>query len=247
MIALAITSLAAFFVAAMAGGVVDPRLYDAHATFYGDLGGGETMKGACGYGDLFKQGYGLNTAALSTALFNKGLTCGACYEIFCVNSPSCKRGTVKITATNLCPPSDKPSTAGGWCNPPLKHFDLSQKMFIQIAQYKAGIVPVKYKRVLCAKRGGVQFQLNGNPNWLLVVPFNVGGAGDVVDMKVKGSRTGWTQMTRNWGQNWQSSAVYGGQSLSFQVTTSERKTLTFTNVAPPNWSTGQSYQARSNF
>ncbi|KAM7258979.1 hypothetical protein ACFE04_014720 [Oxalis oulophora] len=176
MIALLVASLAALSVVAMAGEYnaqapsphdagrlimpmarrahVDKRWYDAHATFYGDLGG----ERACGYGDLFKQGYNLEIAALSTTLFNNGLTCG------------------------------------GWCNPPLRHFDLSEKMFLKIAEYKAGIVPVKYRRILCYKQGGVQFQLGGNQYGLLVLIYNVGGAGDVVDVKVKGSNTGWMQL-----------------------------------------------------
>ncbi|KAE8655779.1 Expansin-A25 [Hibiscus syriacus] len=173
---------------------IDSNWYDAHATFYGDMTGGETMQGACGYGDLFKQGYGLETTALSTALFNNGLTCGACFEIKCHNDPQwCypHAGSIKVTATNFCPPNYTKSE-GNWCNPPLKHFDLSMPMFTKLAIYKAGIIPVKYRRVLCYKKGGIQFQIKGNPWWTLVLLYNVGGAGDIKDVKIKGS------MTRSW-------------------------------------------------
>ena len=206
-------------------------------------------EGACGYGNLFDQGYGLSTAALSSAIFNNGLTCGACFELQCVNDPQwCiqNAGTIKITATNFCP-ANYSKTQDLWCNPPQRHFDLSMPMFTKIAQYKAGVIPVKYRRVPCIKQGGIRFELKGNLNWLLVLVYNVGGAGDVFNVKIKGTNTNWIQMTRNWGQNWQTDAQLVGLTLSFQVTISDGKMLQFDNVVPSNWQYGQNFQGRFNF
>ncbi|KAL1205892.1 Expansin-A23 [Cardamine amara subsp. amara] len=223
---------------------------DARATFYGDIKGGETMQGACGYGNLFVQGYGLETTALSSVLFNNGATCGACFEIQCVNAPqSCIKGarSIFVTATNFCPPNYT-KTVGVWCNPPQKHFDLSLPMFLKIAKYKAGVVPVKFRRVLCPKKyGGVKFQLSGNPYFLMVLVYDVGHVGVVAEVKVKGSKTGWIPMHRNWGQVWDTGMKLTGQSLSFKVATSDGRCLDFHDVAPFHWQFNQAFDGKINF
>jgi len=209
-----------------------------------------TTEGACGYGNLFEQGYGLETAALSTALFNNGLTCGACFKLRCFNNTEwCKPGTtITITATNFCPPSDKPNDNGGWCNPPLKHFDLSMPMFVKLVKdYHVGIIPVEFRRVPCFRLGGIRFEITGNPYWILVLVYNVGGAGQVTSVSVKGSKTGWTPMTRNWGQNWQTNLQLLGQSLSFRVTAIDRQTVESIDVVPASWQFGQSFEGKQFF
>jgi hypothetical protein len=79
-----------------------------------------------------------------------------------------------------------------------------------------------------------------------VLVSNVGGEGDVVDVKIKGSRlASWWQMKRNWGQQWQVGGDLVGQSLSFQVTTSDGRSVLSDNVAPANWGFGRTYVGRN--
>ena len=107
--------------------------------------------GACGYGDLDIFRYGRYTAGLSAALFGRGSACGGCYELRCVNHIQwCLRGspTVVVTATDFCRANMglADEVAGGWCNFPREHLEVSEAAFLRVAKAKADIVPVQFRR-----------------------------------------------------------------------------------------------------
>ncbi|TKW11803.1 hypothetical protein SEVIR_6G256300v4 [Setaria viridis] len=225
----------------------------AHATFYGGRDGSDTTAGACGYKDTRAEGYGVQTVAVSTVLFGDGAACGGCYEVRCVDSPhGCKAAAAAplvVTATNLCPPNyQQSSDNGGWCNPPREHFDLSMPAFLQIAEEKAGIVPISYRRVACVKQGGIRYTITGNRYFNMVMVTNVGGAGDLAAVSVKGSkRVKWTELKRNWGQVWQTGEDLTGESLTFRLMTSDHRKATSWHVLPTNWQFGVTYESTKNF
>ncbi|XP_062205494.1 expansin-A15-like [Phragmites australis] len=222
------------------------------ATFYGGSDASGTMGGACGYGNLYRTGYGTATAALSQVLFSNGASCGQCYQITCdyqAEQRSCRPGvTVTVTATNLCPPNYALSGSnGGWCNPPRAHFDMAQPAWVQIGVYEAGIIPVLYQRVPCVKQGGVRFTITGFNYYELVLITNVAASGSVASAWVQGTATNRLPMTRNWGANWQSLAGIAGQALTFGVTSSGGQTIVFQNVVPAGWTFGMSFISNLQF
>lgn len=97
------------------------------------------------------------------------------------------------------------------------------------------------------KKGGVRFSINGRDYFELVLISNVGGAGSIKSVQIKGSKTNWMAMSRNWGANWQSLAYLNRQSLSFRVTLTDGQTQVFNNVIPSNWQFGQAFSSRVQF
>jgi expansin (peptidoglycan-binding protein) len=106
---------------------------DGHATFYGGRdGSGTTDGGACGYKGELGKDYGALTAAVGPSLYSSGAGCGACYEL------KGTKGTVVVTATNQAPPPVSGQKG--------EHFDLTMPAFLKIAEEKAGIVPITYRK-----------------------------------------------------------------------------------------------------
>lgn len=219
----------------------------ARATYYAASDPRDAVGGACGYGDLVKAGYGMATVGLSESLFERGQICGACFQLRCVEDLRwCIPGTsIIVTVTNFCAPNyGFTAEGGGHCNPPNKHFVLPIEAFEKIAIWKAGNMPVQYRRIKCRKEGGIRYTVSGYGIYLSVLISNVAGAGDVSAVKIKGSRTGWLPMGRNWGQNWHINADLNHQALSFEVTSSDGVTITSYNVAPKDWNFGQTFEGK---
>ncbi|CAJ1960747.1 unnamed protein product [Sphenostylis stenocarpa] len=221
----------------------------AHATHYDAT---DTLGGACGYGDLPN---GMATAAISQALFDRGQICGACFELRCREEDTdfdrrwCIFGaSVAVTAANFCAPNygSDAESLGGHCNPPKQHFVIPIEVFEKIAIWKTGTgnMPVQYRRIKCKREGGMRFTITGSGIFISVLISNVGGMGDIVGVKVKGSKTGWLSMGRNWGQNWHVNALLQNQPLSFEVKGSDGIAVTSYNVAPKNWTFGQSFEGK---
>ena len=81
----------------------------------------------------------------------------------------------------------------------------------------------------------------------LVLVTNVAGSGSIKSMAVKGTNTGWIQMSRNWGANWHCLSALVGQALSFTLTSTGGQTIVFQDVVPAWWQFGQTFTTYQQF
>ncbi|CAB4269447.1 unnamed protein product [Prunus armeniaca] len=136
--------------------------------------------GACGYGNLFQQGYGLETNSSEHSTIQQWAYCGACFEVMCVDDPQwCipNSGTIKITAaTNFCPTKLDPAP-DHWCTPPMKHFDLSMGYVHKACTGQSCIFLSNIEESLALKKEGLSFCSKENPFLAAVLVYNVGRVG----------------------------------------------------------------------
>jgi hypothetical protein len=119
---------------------------------------------------------------------------------------------------------------------PVKCFEMDMYTGVHFLRLGLG-----FARVRCARRGGIRFTVGGNPWFLMVLIHNVGGAGDVKSVRIKGSSTGWYNMYRNWGALWTVRVKISG-ALTFAVTTSDGRTVVARNAVGKGWKFGQTWE-----
>ena len=147
------------------------------------------------------QGYGVNTAALSTALFNNGFSCCVCFEIKCVNDPRWRHlesPSIFVTTTNFCLPNfAEPSDNDAGAT--LHALTLASPCQCSSRSSNAVLVLSQSLFVECRveNKGGIRFTINRFCYFNLVLVTNVAGARDVVKVSMKGTKTGWSSMSHN--------------------------------------------------
>ncbi|EAZ27410.1 hypothetical protein OsJ_11356 [Oryza sativa Japonica Group] len=210
-------------VAACAAGGAVADWSPATATFYGGSDGSGTMGGACGYGNLYDQGYGVDNAALSQALFNDGASCGAVLP----DRLRHEQGAAVVQGRHGGDrDGDQPVPAQLGAPERRRRVVQTRRGRTSTCRSRRG------SRSACTRPGSCRCCTSG---------------GSVASAWIKGTNTGWIQMSRNWGANWQSLAGLAGQALSFAVTTTGGQYLQFQDVAPAWWQFGQTFSTYQQF
>ncbi|CAO2824032.1 unnamed protein product [Amaranthus hypochondriacus] len=221
------------------------------ATWYGSPTGAGSTGGACGYTDAVERPpYSSMVSAGGSSIYQKGVGCGVCYQVKCMENGACSGNPVTVTITDECPvcASDKP------------HFDLSGTSFGAMAKpclanqlRNAGVLNIQFQRVKCNYPGvtvAVKTDPGSNPYYIAIAIEYVNGEGlQGVNLKQSNGYGGWMHMERSWGGLWKMNAGYILQPpLSLQLIEAQTKhILTLNNIIPRNWIPSHIYRSLVNF
>ncbi|XP_058732776.1 putative expansin-B2 [Vicia villosa] len=221
----------------------------AIATWYGPPNGAGSDGGACGYTDsVEKPPLSRMISAGGPSLFLKGVGCGACYEVKCIENNACSGNAVTVMITDECPECVESA-----------HFDLSGTAFGSIASSgnadnlrNAGKINIQFQRVACSFGNSIAFIIDSgaNPYYFATEIEYENGIGDIVQVEINQSNQ-WLSMQRSWGARW---ALNLGTQLetpfSIRLTESgngSMKSIVIENVIPSNWQPGQVFRSLVNF
>ncbi|CAI5974738.1 unnamed protein product [Closterium sp. NIES-65] len=197
---------------------------------------GTCYRGQFNYGESSDFDYGM-VAQVPSGDFNSGKGCGRCYEVSCMNHPSCLEGSVLVRAVGQ----------NG-------DFNLNFAAWDRIVGDRAaGRVEIDYRSVDCSSNGGVKVRLvddSNSYNFALQI-LGAAGSGGVENVELSNDGSQWTSMTTyGWGATWvlnpAKDVVDAGLPVSVRVTGSGQQVV-LQDVIPSGWSAGTTYESGTNF
>ena len=192
----------------------DDNWYPGSATFYDDSQNTNGVSGTCGFPWEFANKVIAvavpdprfsDTKSHNVSDFN-GAGCGQCFEVVCYPRPRygshsfCNSmHSITVRVTNYDTPQ-----SGPWPN---NHMDFYKPGFGKIADYAAGIINTKFRRVACPK-SVPKFTVTGNPYWHDISVYDVPDVGAVTAVWVRpGGTDHWLETQHGWGAHF----WYNGQ------------------------------------
>ncbi|CAI5933078.1 unnamed protein product [Closterium sp. NIES-65] len=197
---------------------------------------GTCYRGQFDYGESSDFDYGM-VAQVPSGDFNSGKGCGRCYEVSCMNHPSCLEGSVLVRAVGQ----------NG-------DFNLNFAAWDRIvADRAAGRVEIDYRSVDCPSNGGLKVRLvddSNSYNFALQI-IGAAGSGGVENVELSNDGSQWTSMTTyGWGATWvlnpAKDVVDAGLPVSVRVTGGGQQVV-LQDVIPSGWSAGTTYESDTNF
>ncbi|CAI5523794.1 unnamed protein product [Closterium sp. Naga37s-1] len=221
---------------------------------------GTCYRGQFDYGESSDFDYGM-VAQVPSDDFNSGKGCGRCYEVSCMNHPSCLEGSVLVRVVGQ----------NG-------DFNLNFAAWDRIvADRAAGRVEIDYRSVDCPSNGGLKVRLvddSNSYNFALQI-LGAAGSGGVENVELSNDGSQWTSMTTyGWGATWvlnphrgkgklrfwgsevafcvclfrdaAKDVVDAGRPVSVRVTGGGQQVV-LQDVIPSGWSAGTTYESGTNF